>query len=253
MSVDGRSVAGMTHVILVPGFWLDGASWGAVVTSLEAAGHDVEALTLPGKESAAADRTGIGVEEHVAAIVERIDAAPEPVVLVGHSGGGLLISGAADRRPDKVERTIYVDAGPMGDGSVVNDELPVEGADVPFPGWEAFEEGELTDMTPEVRARFEAIARPEPAGVANDVLHLHDERRYDVPTTVITTSFPRETLEQMLAGGHPYLAELARMHDREILELPTGHWPQLTKPKELALFIVGAVEGRGGAGQVVVG
>ena len=44
-------------------------------------------------------------------------------------------------------------------------------------------------------------------------------------------------LEQFIAGGHPYVAELAHMRDREIVELPTGHWPQLTKPHELAAII----------------
>lgn len=243
----------MTHVILVPGFWLGGPSWGEVITALEAAGHDVEALTLPGKESAGADRSGVGVEQHVAAIVERIDAAPEPVVLVGHSGGGLLISGAADRRPDRVVRAVYVDSGPMGEGAIVNDELPSDGADVPFPGWAAFEDNELADMTPEVRARFEAIAVPEPAGVATEPLHVSDERRYDVPTTVVSCTMPAALVEQLVESGHPYMRELAHMRDREVLELPTGHWPQLSKPKELALLIVGAVEGRGGAGQVAVG
>ncbi len=233
----------MTHVILVPGFWLDGASWGAVGPRLEAAGLEVEALTLPGKESAAADRTGVGVVQHVDAIVERVDASAEPVVLVGHSGGGLLIAGAADARPDRVARAIYVDSGPMGEGGVVNDALPVVGADLPFPGWDAFEEGELADMTPEVRASFEAIAVPEPAGVAREPLHVHDERRCDVPTTVIVSTMTGEVVEQLIAGGHPYMRELALMHDREVVELPTGHWPQLTRPAELAEAILGCLAG----------
>jgi pimeloyl-ACP methyl ester carboxylesterase len=231
----------MTHVILVPGFWLDGASWAAVGSRLEAAGLEVEALTLPGKESAAADRAGIGVEQHVAAIVERVDAAAEPVVLVGHSGGGLLIAGTADARPDRVARAIYVDSGPMGEGAVVNDELPVVGADLPFPGWDAFEEGELADMTPKVRTVFEAIAVPEPAGVAREPLHVHDVRRYDVPTTVIASTMTGAVLEQLIESGHPYVRELGLMHDREIVDLPTGHWPQLTRPAELAEAILAAL------------
>ena len=88
-----------------------------------------------------------------------------------------------------------------------------------------------------LRTEFRRIAVPEPIGVATEPQRLSDERRYDVPVTVITCTMPRELLEQFIAGGHPYVAELAHMRDREIVELPTGHWPQLTKPHELAAII----------------
>ena len=89
-------------VILVPGFWLDASSWDGVVPALEESGHSVEALTLPGLESLDADRSGVTLRDHVDAVIARIDAADEPVVLVGHSGGGSIIAGAADARPDRV-------------------------------------------------------------------------------------------------------------------------------------------------------
>lgn len=76
-------------VILIPGFWLDG-SWGQVGSVLEEAGHRVRALTLPGLESADADRSGQGLRDHVDAVVAAIDAADGPVALVGHSGGGAI-------------------------------------------------------------------------------------------------------------------------------------------------------------------
>ena len=111
-------------VILVPGFWLDASSWDGVVPTLESSGHAVEALTLPGLESADADRTGITLRDHVDAVIARIDAVDEPVVLVGHSGGGSIIAGAADARPDRIARAIYVDSGPLGEGGVINDRAP---------------------------------------------------------------------------------------------------------------------------------
>ncbi|HMO11803.1 MAG TPA: alpha/beta hydrolase [Actinotalea sp.] len=243
----------MTHAILVPGFWLDGASWAEVAAALEAHGYEVEAMTLPGKESRDADRSAVRLADHVAAVVARIDAAPEPVVLVGHSGGGSIVSGAADARPDRVSHAIYVDTGPHADGQVINDELPIEQHDLPFPGWEVLEEHELADMTPEVRERFEEMVVPEPAAVARDPLHVEHEERFAVPTTVIACSMPSVVLEQLMGDDHPFTRELARMHDHRIVDLPTGHWPQLTKPAELAEQIVGIVEGRGGAGEVVVG
>ena len=173
-------------------------------------------------------------------------------MLVGHSGGGSIIAGAADARPDRVEHAMYVDTGPIGEGGVINDELPVESDEVPFPGWEAFEEPELVDMTPEIRAHFEQIAIPEPAGVARDPQHVGDERRYSVPSTVIACSMLSVVLEKLMADDHPYMRELASMKDRTIIDLSTGHWPQLTKPAELAAEIVGIVEGLGAVGQVAL-
>jgi hypothetical protein len=43
-------------------------------------------------------------------------------------------------------------------------------------------------------------------------------------------------------GGHPYVAELARIKDVKLVDLPTGHWPQLTKPRELATAILAAID-----------
>jgi len=56
-------------VILIPGFWLDASSWNEVTPALEAAGHRVHAVTLPGLESADAPRAGIGLDHHVEAVV----------------------------------------------------------------------------------------------------------------------------------------------------------------------------------------
>jgi pimeloyl-ACP methyl ester carboxylesterase len=199
-------------------------------------------VTPPGLESRDADRSGITLQDHVDALVARVDAADGPVVLVGHSGGGSVISGAADARPDKVARAIYVDAGPAGEGTVVNDELPAENGEIPLPDLGIFEENELRDLDDALVARFQAMAIPSPERAATDPLHVSDERRYDVPTTVIATSMPSELLRELIAGGHPYVRELATMKDYEIVDLPTGHWPQLTKPAELAAVIVAAVD-----------
>jgi pimeloyl-ACP methyl ester carboxylesterase len=229
-------------IILVPGFWLDASSWDAVTPALTAAGHTVHPLTLPGKQSADADQAGIGLRTHIDAVVNVIDRFDKPVVLVGHSGGGAIIYGAIDARPDRVVRAIYVDSGPLGEGGVINDEFPPEGDGLPLPPWDFFDAESLTDLTDELRDAFRARAVPEPAGVATDAQHLSDERRFDVPATVITCEFPSAQLKQMMAEGHPYVAELARIRDVEFVDLPTGHWPQFTKPVELGRALVAAVD-----------
>lgn len=229
-------------IILVPGFWLDASSWDAVTPPLVAAGHRVHPLTLPGKESVQASRAGIGLRDHIDAVVAVIDSIEEPVVLVGHSGGGAIIYGAIDARPDRVARGIYVDSVPLGGGDSINDSLPTEGDDAPLPDWGVFDDEDLIDLTDELRAVFRARAIPEPRRVTSDVQQLHDERRLDVPATVIACEFPAAQIRELMAQGHPYVAELAQLHELEIVDLPTGHWPQFTKPAELGAAILAAVD-----------
>lgn len=226
---------------------MDASSWEEVTPPLVAAGHKVYPLTLPGLESADAPRAGIGLRTHIDAVVAKIDSFDAPVVLVGHSGGGAIIHGAVDARPDRVARAIYVDSGPLGEGGVINDELPDDGDDVPLPPWELFDDEDLVDSGEELRARFRAVAIPQPKGVAQDRQHLADERRYDVPATVIACEFPSSMLTEMIGAGHPYVAELGRIRDVEYVDLPTGHWPQFTKPAELGAAILAAVERTSGS------
>jgi pimeloyl-ACP methyl ester carboxylesterase len=228
-------------IILVPGFWLDASSWSEVTPTLVAAGHRVHPLTLPGLESVDASRAGIGLREHIEAVVAVVDANGDPVVLVGHSGGGAIIHGAVDARPDRVVRTVYVDSVPSGDGDVINDGLPAVGDDVPLPAWDEFDEADLTDLDEELRAAFRARAVPEPVAVTRDRQHLRDERRFEVPATVIACEFPARQLVEWIEAGEPYTAELGRIRDVEYIDLPTGHWPQFTRPAELGAAILAAV------------
>ena len=229
------------NLILIPGFWLDGASWDDVAEPLRAAGHTVHALTLPGKESREADRTGITLRDHVDAVVEVVDSLPPGVVLVGHSGGGAIAHAVVDARPEAIARVVYVDSGPLGDGGVINDELPVVNGEVPLPDWSVFEQEDLVDLDESVRERFRRIAVPEPVRVTSDKQVLHDERRYTVPVTVICCEFTTEAMRRWIDAGSPFTAELARVANYELVDLPTGHWPQLTKPRELATAILGAL------------
>lgn len=229
-------------IILVPGFWLDASSWSEVTPPLVAAGHRVHPLTLPGLEAVAAPRAGIGLRDHIDAVVAVIDAINRPVALVGHSGGGAIIHGAVDARPDRVIRAIYVDTVPLPEGEAINDGLPAEGDDVPLPAWDGFRDADLVDLDDELRTGFRARAVPQPRGVAYDHQHLHDERRYDVPATVIACEFTSAQLVEAIQAGDPDVAELARIHDVEHVDLPTGHWPQLTRPAELSRAILAAVD-----------
>lgn len=229
-------------IVLIPGFWLDGDSWKDVTPGLEAAGHTVHPLTLPGKESVGADRTGISLQDHVDAVVTYVDTLDPGVVLVGHSGGGAIAYAVADARPDAIARIVYVDSGPLADGDCINDGLPVLDGEVPLPDWSVFDDESLTDLDEALRAHFRAIAVPEPLGVTSDKQQLSNPRRFAVPATIICCEMPSEMFRQWIAERHPYVAELAAATDYELVDLPTGHWPQFTRPAELAQLILAAVD-----------
>jgi pimeloyl-ACP methyl ester carboxylesterase len=231
-------------IILIPGFWLDASSWDAVIPALRQAGHRVQALTLPGMESKDADRSRITLRDHVDAVVEAIDSvdpASGQVVLVGHSGGGAIAHAAADARPGRVARVVYVDSFPMGEGGLINDELPVENGEVPLPDWSLFEKEDLVDLDDDLRAAFRERAIPTPVHVASDRQRLSDERRYDVPATVIACEFSSAQVREWMAQDHPAMRELARIRDVGYIDLPTGHWPQFTKPAQLGQAILASV------------
>ena len=231
-------------IILIPGFWLDGSSWDDVVPALERAGHRAHALTLPGMESRDADRSSITLRDHIDAVVREIDSLGADgglVVLVGHSGGGAIAHAAADARPDRVARVVYVDSMPLGEGGLINDELPAENGEIPLPDWSLFEAEDMTDLGDELRAAFRARAIPTPEHVACDRQRLGDERRYDVPVTVIACEFSSAMLRQWLEQGHPGVRELSKIRDVGYLDLPTGHWPQFTRPADLGEAIVASV------------
>ena len=244
LSVGGRSVVGMSIVILVPGFWLQADSWENVSPALVEAGHRVVALTLPGLESVETDRSGIGLAEHVAAVVAEIDRHDEPVVLVGHSGGGTVIHAAVDQRPDRVLRAVYVDSGPLPHGAATNAGMPSAGADLPLPPWDAFREDgskDLDGLDDAALQQFRQRAVPHPASAASEEQQLSDDRRYDVPATIISCTFTREEIDTYTAAGEAYFAELPRLRDLSVVELPTGHWPQFSRPDDLGPAIAEAI------------
>ena len=88
----------MATYILVHGAWLDRRCWDLVTTALRAAGHTVVAPDLPGHGDDVTPLAGQTLDAYATRITAEVDAATQPVILVGHSMGGIVISTVAERR-----------------------------------------------------------------------------------------------------------------------------------------------------------
>lgn len=247
MSVVRRSLGVMdttTDVLLIPGFWLDAASWDDVVPALRAAGLAPRALTMPGVGAAAAEAAQIGLDAWIAAVVAEIDRAPGPVVVVGHSGGGNVAWGAVDARPDRVSRVIFVDTVPPPPGANVG-EFGTDEPVIPFPGWDFFDDDDVADLDAQTRERTAPRALSIPTKVTTDAISLTDERRYGVPVTVLSGGRDDAEFRSFLAQWGPFADEFDAIADAEVVRLGTGHWPQFSQPQRLGEALVAATQRTG--------
>lgn len=240
MSAALGSVAVM-DIILVPGLWLDASSWSAVTPALERAGHTVHPLTMPGVGAPATESSDIGMADWVAAVVDVIDRMPGSVVLVGHSGGGNVVYGAADARPERVAHIVFVDTFPVADGGIIW-EFPIVDGLIPFPGWESFETAEIADLDESARAAAAAQMAPIPARVPTDPLRLSDERRRGIPATMLAGAFPADEVRRVIEAGPEWASELVALKNLDIVDLGSGHWPQFSVPERLSDAILAAVD-----------
>lgn len=123
----------MPIFVIVHGGWGGGWEWTAVARSLRGMGHDVWTPTLTGMGERAhlgrADVVRLTTHvQDVVAVLEQEDLCD--VVLCGHSYGGVPVTGAADRVPDRVRRIVYVDALVPRHGQSALDLLPTSFGDL---------------------------------------------------------------------------------------------------------------------------
>jgi pimeloyl-ACP methyl ester carboxylesterase len=242
----------MATFVLVPGFWLGGWAWDDVTRPLVAAGHEVHAVTLTGlAERADQANPEVDVDTHVADIVNVIEGnALRDVILVAHSGANVPVTGTADRIPERLARVVYVDAGPLPDGMAQIDfnepeareelekQVAAEGDGwrIPVPTFDPAEDPDsLAGLSEERLTVMRERGTPQPFGTATQPLR-RPATLPDTPKSLIATTFSLAQVEALVSSGNPIFALMAGPEWTRH-ELPTGHWPMLSRPAELAALL----------------
>ena len=108
----------MATFVLVHGAWFGGWCWQKVIPLLEAAGHEVYAPTLTGLAERASELSPeVGLDTHIQDIVGLLEEKNlHGVMLVGHSYGGMVITGVVDQVPERIAHVVYLDTFVPRDG-----------------------------------------------------------------------------------------------------------------------------------------
>lgn len=224
-------------VLLIAGYWLGAWAWEDVAEQLEAAGRRAVALTLPGLDPEDAERATRTLDDQVDAILAAATAEEHPVLLVAHSGANAPVSMVLDQRPDLVSRVVWVDSGPVADGTVGS--LPPGAADLPLPPFRELEvSASLEGLRADHREAFRDRAIPQPGAAIRQPVVVRNDARLSVPTTLVCCSIAGAQVMDLARAGHPMFAEVALLTHLELVDLPTGHWPMWSRPGDLAQVLI---------------
>src|SRR5215213_5393487 len=174
----------MATFVIVHGAWGGAWSWNKyVVPLLRQAGHTVHPVTLTGL----GDRTHLSSPEvtldtHIRDVVNVLFYEDlSDVILVGHSYGGMVATGVADRASERIRKVVYLDAFVPKDGQCLNDltRRPPEaapgaptGGPPPAEGWLVPPMPPSRDASPDDLAWVNARRGPHPAKTMSDPVHL---------------------------------------------------------------------------------
>jgi pimeloyl-ACP methyl ester carboxylesterase len=249
----------MRAYVLVGGAWLGGWCWQRVARRLRDNGHDAYPVTLNGLgERVHLASPEVDLETHITDVVNLIDyEGLQDVVLLGHSYAGMVVTGAADRIPERISELVYLDTAPLPDGTALIETFPPEVRERIEGQVEESGEGWRWPMPPPEElanmASLEGVdedhlrllysrAAPQPFGTYTRPLRLTNPDREALPKLGIVCSFSLAQVQQMIASGHPLFREVSGPEWR-FVELPTGHWPMFSRPDDLAELLLGLASG----------
>jgi pimeloyl-ACP methyl ester carboxylesterase len=241
--------------VLVPGAWLGGWAWRDVTARLRPEGHEVYPITLTGLgEREHLARPEIDLETHIADVVNTITWNDlDDIVLAGHSYAGIVVTGVADRIPERLSRLVYVDSAPFADGMSMISLFPPEaragleetvttfgdGWRLPFPGFEALAaDASIEGISDEQKAFVASKASAQPWRTWTDPLKLANGS----PATYERVLIACGDMLGAIAAGIPEIVAMTSP-PWGYFEIHTGHWPMFSTPGELA-GVLGRIGGR---------
>jgi pimeloyl-ACP methyl ester carboxylesterase len=244
----------MAAYVLVGGGWLGGWCWQRVARRLREEGHDAYPVTLTGLgERVHLATPEVNLETHITDVVNLIEFEDlHDVVLLGHSYAGLVVTGVADRVPERIAQLVYLDTGAFPDGTVIIDSFPPEtrqyverqveesgdGWRFPMPPREELANfGSVEGLDDAQLGMLRSRAVDQPFATFRQPLRLENPDREAVPKVGILCSFSLEQVQAMVASGDPVFRELASPNWR-FVELPTGHYPMFSRPDDLAAVLL---------------
>ena len=238
----------MTTYVLVHGAWHTGDLFEEVAAPIRDAGHVVHLPTIAGNRPD--DAKSIGLAEAIASIVDYLgDNDLSDVVLLGHSYGGMIITGVADAAPERIRRLIYWNAFVPNDGECLNDMVPphyialfdavsAQSGDnsvvLPYPIWrEAFINDGDADLS---QAAYDRL-NPHPYATFTDRISLKaNPAAMQVAKSYINAT--EDTALPQSLGWHPRLSEKLGLF--RLVQMPGSHEVCFSNPSLLAAKIMEA-------------
>ncbi|WP_167766991.1 alpha/beta fold hydrolase [Jannaschia formosa] len=239
--------------ILVHGAFQTAEAWALTSDALTAAGHTAIAVDLPGRPGDGHDPAKVTMDDHVAAVRAAIEGAGvSPVVLVGHSFGGMTISAVAESAPERIATLVYVAAYLPAVGASPGDSMQDLALSDHHGGWKEDSfviASDYATASVNPRDRAALFANDAPADLAEAIASaMVDEPLTPIATPVALTAdrFGSVraayivTLRDRAVSTDLQLTMLGRGRVAEAVPLDTGHVPHLVAPEALAAALIRA-------------
>jgi pimeloyl-ACP methyl ester carboxylesterase len=231
----------MKTFILIHGSWHSAWNWHKVIPLLEKQGHKAIAIDLPGMGRDKTLINTIKMEETVEKICHLIDSIDGPVILVGHSKNGIMISQAAEYRPHKIEKLIYLAAYLIPNGKTQREYSiqDTEGVLKPYVTFhkelnastlqpEIYKEGLYHDCEDDITELAKLLLSHEPIESGMTPLQLTDENYGSVPRFYI------ECTEDKAVTPFIQRKMYTEMPCKKVYRMATSHSPFFSAPQELS-------------------
>ena len=222
----------MTTFLLVHGAWHGGWCWRFLRPYLGK--HQVFAPSLTGLgERKHLARYDIDLDIHIADIVSILEMEDlRDVILVGHSYGGMVVTGAADRASERVKRLVYLDAFVPDNGKCLLDYV------VPERAARMREEGERSGFVPPPPLSLWGLTRPEHIDFVKPREAPHPYRTMAQPIRLSGASRARKTFIYCASPATGSFDQFAAKYRNDpawtFFELPTGHDAMILMPERVA-------------------